>query len=57
MKQLRVTHADGEEVFPGESSFGIDEGILLVFADRTQNVIIKAYNRELWAFAEYEDAP
>lgn len=56
-RQLKVTHAEGEDTFPGESPFGVDEGVLLVFADRMQNVVVKAYNRELWAFAEYEDVP
>lgn len=54
-KILRVTHAQGEDTFPGEPAFGVDEGVLLVFADRRQNVVMKAYNREVWAYAEYEE--
>lgn len=54
-KILRVTHAQGDDTFPNEPAFGVDEGVLLVFADRRQNVVMKAYNREVWAYAEYEE--
>lgn len=54
-KTLRVTHAQGDDTFPGEPAFGVDEGVLLVFSDQRQNVVLKAYNREVWAYAEYEE--
>lgn len=54
-KQLRVIHAQGEDDFPGEFSFGVEEGVLLVFSDRRANVVARAYNREVWAYAEYRE--
>ncbi|MFF1531489.1 hypothetical protein [Cellulomonas sp. NPDC058312] len=57
MKQLKVTHALGEDTHLGEPAFSVEEGVLLVFADRSRNVVTKAYNRETWAYAEYEDVP
>lgn len=54
-KILRVIHANGDDVFGGEPAFAIEEGVLLVFADRARNVVSKAYNREVWAFAQYEE--
>ncbi|MDM7488713.1 hypothetical protein QT969_10460 [Rhodococcus sp. CSLK01-03] len=57
-QQLRVIHGTGEDdIFPGSPAFSVEEGVLLVFADRARNVVSKAYNREVWASAEYEDAP
>ena len=55
-KVLRVTHAQGDDTFPNEPAFGVEEGVLLVFADRRTNVVTKAYNRDVWAYAEYEEA-
>ena len=55
-KRLRVTHAEGVDTFPDEPAFGVEEGVLLVFSDRRQNVVVKAYNRDVWAYAEYEEA-
>lgn len=54
-KILRVTHAQGDDEFPGEPAFSIEEGVLLVFGDRARNVVIKAYNREVWAYVEYRE--
>ncbi len=56
-KQLKVTHAQGDDVFPGEPPFGVEEGVLLVFLDRRTNTVVKAYNREVWAYAAYEEVP
>lgn len=55
-KQLRVVHGTGaDDLYPGEPAFSVEEGVLLVFADRARNVVTKAYNREVWATAQYED--
>lgn len=56
-QQLKVTHALGEDTHAGEPAFAVEEGVLLVFSDRSRNVVTKAYNRETWAYAEYEDVP
>ena len=54
---LRVTHALGDDEWPGECAFSVEEGVLIVFRDRAMTVAAKAYNREVWASAEYEGAP
>lgn len=51
-KQLVVIHADGKDVFDTDA-FSVDEGVLLVFTDRSLNTVVKAYNREVWAYAEF----
>ncbi|MER2086537.1 MULTISPECIES: hypothetical protein [Rhodococcus] len=51
-KRMKVTHAEGVDIL-GEVAVSVEEGILLVFTDQTKTVLIKAYNREVWAFAEF----
>ncbi|MBM4509347.1 hypothetical protein GS982_02200 [Rhodococcus hoagii] len=51
-KQLVVIHADGKDMFDTDA-FSVNEGVLLVFTDRSLNTVVKAYNREVWAYAEF----
>ncbi|MBW4813171.1 hypothetical protein [Rhodococcus qingshengii] len=51
-KRLLVTHADGADSHDTDA-FGVEEGVLLVYTDRQMQVLIKAYNRDVWAFAEF----
>lgn len=51
-KQLKVTHAEGFDLL-GDAAFVVEEGVLLVFTDHRKTALIKAYNREVWAFAEF----
>ncbi|MBM4558208.1 hypothetical protein GS496_17270 [Rhodococcus hoagii] len=51
-KQLVVIHADGRDTFDTDA-FSVNEGVLLVFTDRSLNTVVKAYNREVWAYAEF----
>lgn len=57
--QIRVTHglSDEDDIYPGEHHLSVEEGVLLVFRDATRMQAVKVYNRDVWAAAEYEEAP
>lgn len=51
--RLKVTHALGDDDFPGGYAFSVEEGVLIVFRDHARTVAAKAYNRDVWAACEF----
>lgn len=56
MKQLRVVHADGENVFLDNPQIDVMEnGALLVFEDRARTQLIAAFGVGMWGAFYVED--
>ncbi|MDV6299956.1 hypothetical protein R3P82_12635 [Dietzia maris] len=54
-KVIRVITAEGIEYVQSATSFDIQQGVLILFSDRSENVAIKAYNVHRWGDVEWVD--
>lgn len=55
MKVLKVTTADGVEYVPEAKAFDLQSGVLILFSDVTESVVVKAYNAQAWGYVEWVD--
>lgn len=55
MKVIKVTTAEGVEFVPEAKAFDIQSGVLILFRDPSENVVVKAYNSQTWGYVEWVD--
>lgn len=55
MKIVKVTTGEGVEYVPTARAFDIQTGVLILFSDPGENVVVKAYNAQAWGYVEWVD--
>lgn len=55
MKVIKVTTGEGVEYVPEAKAFDLQSGVLILFSDVAESVVVKAYNAQAWGYVEWVD--